>query len=89
VVGWIWRQPQAHTDPLHRSGSTRERALGWSQPAGRTQIATELFITEKTAGVHVSNILAKLDVHGRTEAAAVAHSLGLADHLSRIADVDG
>ena len=59
--------------------------------AGRTnrQIAAELFITEKTAGAHVSNILAKLDVHGRTEAAAVAHNLGLADRRSTIADVDG
>ncbi|OSP40817.1 helix-turn-helix transcriptional regulator, partial [Streptomyces sp. 13-12-16] len=31
----------------------------------------------KTASVHVSNILAKLGVSGRGEAAAVAHRLGL------------
>jgi DNA-binding NarL/FixJ family response regulator len=47
--------------------------------AGQTnrQIATALFITEKTAGLHVSNILAKLGVANRVEAAAVAGRLGL------------
>jgi DNA-binding CsgD family transcriptional regulator len=46
---------------------------------GRTnrQIGQALFITPKTAGVHVSRILAKLGVAGRGEAAAVAHRLGL------------
>ena len=41
------------------------------------QIAAELFISRKTASVHVSNILAKLGVSGRIEAAAVANRLGL------------
>jgi DNA-binding CsgD family transcriptional regulator len=47
--------------------------------AGRTnrQIGQELFITPKTASIHVSRILAKLGVAGRGEAAAVAHRLGL------------
>jgi DNA-binding CsgD family transcriptional regulator/tetratricopeptide (TPR) repeat protein len=47
--------------------------------AGRSnrQIAEALFISPKTASVHVSNILAKLGVAGRVEAAAVAHRLGL------------
>jgi DNA-binding CsgD family transcriptional regulator/tetratricopeptide (TPR) repeat protein len=46
---------------------------------GRTnrQIGHALFITEKTASLHVSHILAKLGVAGRGEAAAVAHRLGL------------
>ncbi|MFF8597704.1 AAA family ATPase [Streptomyces sp. NPDC015232] len=49
--------------------------------AGRTnrQIAEELFISPKTASVHVSNILAKLGVAGRGEAAALAHRLRLLD----------
>ncbi|MFD8013093.1 LuxR C-terminal-related transcriptional regulator, partial [Streptomyces sp. NPDC059762] len=49
--------------------------------AGRTnrQIAEELFISPKTASVHVSNILAKLGVSGRGEAAAMAHRLHLLD----------
>jgi DNA-binding CsgD family transcriptional regulator/tetratricopeptide (TPR) repeat protein len=41
------------------------------------QIAQALFISPKTASVHVSNIMAKLGVHTRVEAAAVAHRLGL------------
>jgi DNA-binding CsgD family transcriptional regulator len=47
--------------------------------AGRSnrQIAQALFISPRTASVHVSNILAKLSVAGRVEAAAVAHRLGL------------
>ena len=49
--------------------------------AGRTnrQVAEALFISEKTASIHVSHILAKLGVSGRVEAAAVAHRLRLAE----------
>ena len=47
---------------------------------GRTnrEIGERLYMSEKTASVHVSRILAKLDVGGRVEAAAVAHRLGIA-----------
>ena len=57
----------------------REREVLSLVAAGRTnrQIGAELFISEKTAGVHVSNILGKLGASGRTEAAAIAHRLGL------------
>jgi DNA-binding CsgD family transcriptional regulator len=41
------------------------------------QLAAELFITEKTAGHHVSNILGKLGVASRIEAAGVAYRAGL------------
>ncbi len=41
------------------------------------QIAEQLFISGKTASVHVTNILAKLGVHSRLEAAARARELGL------------
>ncbi len=41
------------------------------------QIAAALYISPKTASVHVSNILAKLNVSSRTEAAVQAHRLGL------------
>ncbi|HEV2633706.1 MAG TPA: AAA family ATPase [Actinocrinis sp.] len=41
------------------------------------QIAARLYIATKTVSVHVSNILAKLGVSSRTEAAALAHRSGL------------
>jgi DNA-binding NarL/FixJ family response regulator len=46
---------------------------------GRTnrQIARVLFISEKTASVHVSNIMRKLGAANRSEAAAIAHRLRL------------
>jgi DNA-binding CsgD family transcriptional regulator len=67
-------------DPLDRFGLTeREREILALLAAGRSnpQIAEALFISPKTASVHVSNILAKLGVASRMEAAAVAHRLGV------------
>jgi DNA-binding NarL/FixJ family response regulator len=57
----------------------REREVLALLVAGRTnrQIAEALFISENTAGVHVSNILGKLGASSRTEAAGVAAKLGL------------
>jgi DNA-binding CsgD family transcriptional regulator len=43
------------------------------------EIAAELFISPKTASVHVSNILGKLGAASRGEAAAKAHTLRLFD----------
>jgi DNA-binding NarL/FixJ family response regulator len=54
-------------------------AAGWTNQ----QIGDALFITRKTASVHVSNILGKLGVDHRTEAAAVAHRLGLVGDMPR------
>jgi DNA-binding NarL/FixJ family response regulator len=70
----------AAEDPLARFGLTeREREILVLLAAGRSnpQIAGVLFISPKTASVHVSNILAKLGVDSRVEAAAVAHRLGV------------
>lgn len=43
------------------------------------QVGARLYISTKTVSVHVSNILAKLGVSSRTEAAAVAHRLRVFD----------
>jgi len=46
---------------------------------GRTdrQIAEELFISRKTASVHVSNLLRKLDAGSRVEAGEIGQRAGL------------
>ena len=74
--------PAADVDPdsLKRYGLTdRERVVLSHVAAGSSngQIAAALFISPKTASVHVSNILAKLGVSGRGAAAAVAHRAGI------------
>jgi DNA-binding CsgD family transcriptional regulator len=70
----------APAGPVRSLGLTaRERDVLRLVADGRTnrQIAETLFISPKTASVHVSNILAKLTVSTRTEAAALAHRLNL------------
>ena len=57
----------------------RERAVLRLLAYGRTnaQIGAELYISPKTASVHVTSILRKLGVSGRAQAAAVAERAGL------------
>ena len=61
----------------------RERQVLELVAAGATnrEIGERLHMAEKTASVHVSRILTKLDVRSRTEAAAVAHRHGMASTL--------
>jgi DNA-binding NarL/FixJ family response regulator len=61
--------------------SAREREVLGLIALGRTnrEIGERLFISQRTVAVHVSNILGKLRVAGRVEAAAVAIRLGLVD----------
>ena len=68
--------------PVSRLGESltvREQEILALVALGRSnkQIGTQLFISAKTASVHVSNILAKLGVAGRGEAVAVARERGL------------
>lgn len=72
--------PDARADEAARVGLTaRELEVLALVAAGRTnrEIGERLFISEKTASVHISNILGKLGVSGRSEAAVVAHRLGI------------
>ena len=57
----------------------RELAVLRLLAAGNTnaQIGAELYISPKTAGVHVGSILRKLGVSRRVQAAAVAERAGL------------
>ncbi|TQS16325.1 AAA family ATPase [Microbispora sp. SCL1-1] len=59
--------------------TTREREVLAHVAAGlaNREIGDRLFISQKTVSVHVSNILAKLGVTSRTQAAAVALQEGL------------
>jgi DNA-binding CsgD family transcriptional regulator len=69
--------------------TAREREILAFVAAGHSngEIARALVISPKTASVHVSNILRKLGVRRRTEAARVAHQLGLtASHWRRPAE---
>jgi DNA-binding NarL/FixJ family response regulator len=65
-------------DPFGLTPRERQVLALVARGATNREIGAELFMAEKTASVHVSRILAKLDVRSRTEAAAVAHRLGLA-----------
>jgi DNA-binding CsgD family transcriptional regulator/tetratricopeptide (TPR) repeat protein len=66
-------------DPADEVLTAREREVLRLVAEGLSngQIAQRLFISPKTASVHVSRIIAKLEVTNRVEAAAVAHRLGL------------
>jgi DNA-binding CsgD family transcriptional regulator/tetratricopeptide (TPR) repeat protein len=65
-------------DPFGLTPRERQVLELVAQGATNREIGSELFMAEKTASVHVSRILSKLDVRSRTEAAGVAHRLGLA-----------
>jgi DNA-binding NarL/FixJ family response regulator len=70
----------APATPADRAGLTaREREVLrlLADGASNSEIAERLVISRKTASVHVSNILAKLGVATRVQAAAFAHRHGL------------
>jgi DNA-binding NarL/FixJ family response regulator len=69
-------------DPFGLTPREREVLALVARGATNREIGHELFMAEKTASVHVSRILTKLGVRTRTEAAAVAHRLGLAQTTS-------
>ena len=66
-------------DPFGLTPRESQVLAALARGATNREIAAELFMAEKTASVHVSRILSKLDVRSRTEAAAVAHRHGLGE----------
>ena len=68
----------APDDPFGLTPRERQVLALLSQGATNREIGAQLYMAEKTASVHVSRILSKLEVRSRTEAAGVAHRLGLA-----------
>jgi len=78
-------QPAAHKPapeaPAPYGLTERELAVLRLLGAGRTnaQIGTELYMSPRTAGVHVTNILRKLGVTSRVQAATLAERAGLLD----------
>jgi DNA-binding NarL/FixJ family response regulator len=68
-------------DDRHRELTARELDVLRLVAVGRAnkEIAAELEISERTARTHVSNILAKLDLRSRTQAALWAAGEGLVD----------
>jgi len=83
VRGW----PEGPAPHPRQPGQRHRQGTGGDGPAveGRSnrQIAEQLFISNKTASVHVTNLLAKLGVHSRLEAAAMARRLGLEQPAGR------
>jgi DNA-binding CsgD family transcriptional regulator len=94
VTGWLGRHVLAEQLPAPSPPSdgdadgllvlkltAREREVLALLAAGMTnaELARTLFISERTANRHVSNIFTKLGVHNRTQAARAAVAAGLAD----------
>ncbi|OJG63450.1 LuxR family DNA-binding response regulator [Enterococcus mundtii] len=67
-------EPILHDDLTNREN---EILMLISEGKSNQEIADELFITLKTVKTHVSNILAKLEVEDRTQAAIYAFKHGL------------
>jgi DNA-binding CsgD family transcriptional regulator len=66
-------EPESDGDPFGLTEREREVLDLLADGCSNPQIAAALFISRKTASAHVSNIIAKLGVTSRGEAAAVAH----------------
>jgi DNA-binding NarL/FixJ family response regulator len=68
----VQRRPARAADPLGLTPREREVIGLLHRGLSNAEIARALFISEKTASVHVSNILRKLGVTSRLQAATIA-----------------
>jgi DNA-binding CsgD family transcriptional regulator len=71
------RLPRRARSPAHAAGlaglSSREREVAERVASGKTnrEVATALFLSEKTIGSHLARIYDKLGVHSRAALAAI------------------
>jgi DNA-binding NarL/FixJ family response regulator len=83
VVSYLRSPAPALRESIDDNGelTPRERAVLSYVAHGRTnrEIADGLFIAETTVKTHLKSVFAKLDVRNRSEAAAIAWRMGLAD----------
>jgi DNA-binding CsgD family transcriptional regulator len=77
VRGVVGEAPVVRADTFGLSRREREVLLLIAEGRTNREIGERLFISQKTVGVHVGNILSKLGVSGRVEAAMVAVRLEL------------
>jgi DNA-binding NarL/FixJ family response regulator len=68
-----------HPDLDRLTPREREVLAGLGRGLSNRQLAAELYVSEKTVKTHVSNLLAKLRLSDRTQAALFAVRVGLAD----------
>jgi DNA-binding NarL/FixJ family response regulator len=72
------REPTTPGTPADLTARERQVLELLAEGLTNRRIAKTLFITEKTASVHVTHILAKLQVTNRSEAGAIARGHGKA-----------
>ena len=77
VAARLVREVRAPDSPETLTAREREVLLALTRGLSNSEIAEVLFITEKTVKTHVSNILAKLNLPSRTQAALYALKTGL------------
>ncbi|MCZ0703299.1 NarL family two-component system response regulator LiaR [Natronobacillus azotifigens] len=84
VAHKVMNRFQSKQEKPHDSLTERELEvlICVAEGASNQEIADQLFIGVKTVKTHVSNILRKLDVHDRTQAAVYAHRNQLLRDLS-------
>ncbi len=68
-----------HPDLARLTAREREVLAGLGRGLTNRQLAAELFVSDKTVKTHVSNVLAKLRLPDRTQAALFAVRVGIAD----------
>jgi len=77
VAARLVREVRAPDNPETLTEREREVLLALTRGLSNSEIAEALFITEKTVKTHVSNILSKLNLPSRTQAALYALKIGL------------